>query len=615
MASVMAVRNETESTSTRVTKEGRKLTYKLNVIQQPERARACGSGAKSSADRRPVDPPPVVELRIFEGDAMNEVTFSHNANFFLFVTLEAARPIAQGRVQQPPSFPVLTGMPVSGMAYLDRPKPAGYFLFPDLSVRHEGKYRLSFNLYEEVKDTKDANAEPPANHPDHPNNKGKVPSPMSPKAHVDWRLEVRSKPFTVFSAKKFPGLAESTALSRIVAEQGCRVRIRRDVRMRRRENKPAHEYDEYDEDAGYVRARATPTPDPYHQNHGLPSNYRGGDGPDGHHATGHPGVDGPSPYGVDSQQQQQPPPCQSGHDQGQYPQPQYAQQYPPAQGPPSGYSHMSSGASANGHYQYPHFPSAPPQNMVPAQQSHGYPPQQTNYPSHAPATQYPSSHTAPLQDHHRRGSPDSGTVSDYRQGSASYPQNMAAQTGPPSNLYTYSENGYGRPSSTFQTFMSAPPPHPISAPRTPAPPSSAHALPPLKMPLPLEPKFESLSSPTGPMNNSSRPGPPYPSPALESGHQRNSSYHQYSTPPATQPTAPEPGRSVKRAYDTVFDSSRYEQSYRNGMRPAESDHANDYTRIDLEDDEYDNAYTIQAPKMLYKRADGTEISRRLPASS
>ncbi len=33
-------------TVNRVTKEGRKLTYCLTVIQQPERARACGSGAK-----------------------------------------------------------------------------------------------------------------------------------------------------------------------------------------------------------------------------------------------------------------------------------------------------------------------------------------------------------------------------------------------------------------------------------------------------------------------------------------------------------------------------------------------------------------------------------------
>lgn len=30
----------------RVTKSGRRLWYKLTVIQQPERARACGSGPK-----------------------------------------------------------------------------------------------------------------------------------------------------------------------------------------------------------------------------------------------------------------------------------------------------------------------------------------------------------------------------------------------------------------------------------------------------------------------------------------------------------------------------------------------------------------------------------------
>ena len=30
----------------RTTKEGRRLQYELYVLQQPERARACGSGAK-----------------------------------------------------------------------------------------------------------------------------------------------------------------------------------------------------------------------------------------------------------------------------------------------------------------------------------------------------------------------------------------------------------------------------------------------------------------------------------------------------------------------------------------------------------------------------------------
>ncbi|KAL2373151.1 Mutant VeA1 protein [Blastomyces gilchristii] len=262
-ASILHPPNETEHTMSRVTQEGKKLTYHLKVIQQPERARACGAGAKSSADRRPVDPPPVVELRVYESDLNDQhktdVTFSYNANFFLFATLEWARPIAHGRVQtQTPSCPVLTGVPVAGIAYLDRPTQAGYFIFPDLSVRHEGLYRLNFNLYEEMKEPK--HADKGGLVPHHPQNH-LVPStpskPRSPHQFLHFRLVVKSVPFTVYSAKKFPGLAESTTLSRIVAEQGCRVRIRRDVRMRRREPKPNKDYGAYDD-----RHRATPDPYP-----------------------------------------------------------------------------------------------------------------------------------------------------------------------------------------------------------------------------------------------------------------------------------------------------------------------------------------------------------------
>lgn len=265
----------------RVTKSGRRLWYKLTVIQQPQRARACGSGPKckscllretclkypganyclASADRRPVDPPPVVELRIFEGNTWQEaeqkdITFLYNANFFLFATLEHARVIAHGRVQTPAANqpPVLTGMPVSGMAYLDRPNEAGYFLFPDLSVRHEGRYRLTFNLYEETKEDKDKD-------PDTPN--ANIIAPGFANAtggSFDFRMEVKSEDFIVFSAKKFPGLAESTQLSRVVAEQGCRVRIRRDVRMRRRDrNKDGGDYDNREDE--YTRRKRTETPE------------------------------------------------------------------------------------------------------------------------------------------------------------------------------------------------------------------------------------------------------------------------------------------------------------------------------------------------------------------
>ncbi|KAL1892710.1 hypothetical protein Cpir12675_004407 [Ceratocystis pirilliformis] len=245
----------------RRTKSGRVLRYQLTILQQPERARACGSGSKSAADRRPVDPPPVVELLIFDitNGQEKDITFSYNVNFFLFATLEHARPMAHGRVQTPSatSPPVLTGMPVSGMAYLDRPTVAGYFLFPDLSVRHEGRYRLAFNLYEEIKDAGDASIDPT----------DKI-SNANPGPSFDWRMEVKSNAFTVYSAKKFPGLTESTLLSRTVADQGCRVRIRRDVRMRTRENKEKNRNPQRNEPREADRVSRTPDRQPVDQYRG-----------------------------------------------------------------------------------------------------------------------------------------------------------------------------------------------------------------------------------------------------------------------------------------------------------------------------------------------------------
>ncbi|KXJ96948.1 velvet factor-domain-containing protein [Microdochium bolleyi] len=218
-------RDGSRSVMKRVTKGGRTLWYEMCLIQEPERARACGSGPKSSADRRPVDPPPVIQFRVFEGEDFNaarDITFDIHADFFAYTSLEQARPMASGRLQAQP--PVLSGLPVAGCSYLDRPHPAGYFIFPDLSVRHEGLYKLVFTLYELTKDPMNADVEGEEN-------------PMINEVGQAWfcRMEVTSGDFTVYSAKKFPGLTESTNLSRTVAEQGCRVRIRRDVRMRRRD--------------------------------------------------------------------------------------------------------------------------------------------------------------------------------------------------------------------------------------------------------------------------------------------------------------------------------------------------------------------------------------------
>ncbi|KAG7139817.1 Developmental and secondary metabolism regulator VEL1 like protein [Verticillium longisporum] len=222
----------TRSVHTRNTKGGRRLHYELTCLQQPERARACGSGQKSAADRRPVDPPPVVQLRVLEGPTLEDskdITLGYNANFFVYVDLQHARPIANGRVQTPAATtpPVLTGAPVSGMAYLDRPAEAGYFLFPDLAQGRDGS--------------------------------GRDPVDDDPTPGFYLRMKVQSAPFVVFSAKKFPGLTSSTTLSRTISEQGCRVRIRRDVRMRRRDGKPSG--GDYEKEEEAARSRRTQTPD------------------------------------------------------------------------------------------------------------------------------------------------------------------------------------------------------------------------------------------------------------------------------------------------------------------------------------------------------------------
>lgn len=222
--------NEGVATFTRQTYGGKNLSYRLKVVQQPEKARACGSGPRSSADRRPVDPPPVVKLTIFEDG--EDITFKYDAGFMLYASLDVARPIAQGRMHHGQIVPVLTGVAVAGVAYLDRPKAAGYFIFPDLSVRHEGWYRLRFHLFEHVKHSEDADKDRPfetvqASTSDQP----REPHPHEAMAN---RMFVYSSPFQVFSAKKFPGLNTSTELSKVVADQGCRVRIRREIRQRRK---------------------------------------------------------------------------------------------------------------------------------------------------------------------------------------------------------------------------------------------------------------------------------------------------------------------------------------------------------------------------------------------
>ncbi|KAH8714367.1 velvet factor-domain-containing protein [Ilyonectria robusta] len=432
----------------RVTRGNRSLWYQMTVLQQPERARACGSGMKANSDRRPVDPPPVVELRIIEGPSVEEgkdITFDYNANFFLYASLEHARPLAHGRVQTPATNnpPILTGVPASGMAYLDRPTEAGYFIFPDLSVRHEGRYRLTFSLFETTKEEKDFDLEP---------TDGDLPP------GVDWRMEIKTLPFSVFSAKKFPGLMESTQLSKTVADQGCRVRIRRDVRMRKRDGKSGGGYDRREEEFSRRRTSTPVAEDPHSLRARSLSN--------------------------------------SSEQRVTYPEPQrrpsVVEPYPPPPPPPSyepssaGSRHLSFGDSAGPQYPAPRQYAPQPSTPLPPVSASGHytPTSQSPYPKPEPPSTY--------------GYPSRSLPPACPSPAASMKQDVYDRR--PSNAYVppspsvYSTDGHSRRDS-----QPSYPPTPVTAHPTR---SLGHKLPPLKI--------SSLISPLPPIEAQTDPFPEPP---------------------------------------------------------------------------------------------------------
>lgn len=86
-----------------------------------------------------------------------------------------------------------------------------FFVFGDLSVKVEGIFRLKFTLFE-----------------------------MRAK-EVEWIRDVESQPFQVYGAKTWPGMMESTPMTRMLSDQGIRLRLRKEPRLRLNPKGPASE--------------------------------------------------------------------------------------------------------------------------------------------------------------------------------------------------------------------------------------------------------------------------------------------------------------------------------------------------------------------------------------
>ncbi|OZJ03448.1 hypothetical protein BZG36_02732 [Bifiguratus adelaidae] len=244
--------------------------YAMRVVQQPNRARMCGFGEK---DKRPIDPPPVVkvfltgsstdelsELQLSTLDASRLVVHcdlwssnqSEDRNLvinpaslqgFLATrrgTAESSNPVQDIKPSNsewrstaspkgvPPKSANLPYKPLMSVIPLNDPsttrtlvgslscstqilqddqgKWGCFAVFHDLSVRTEGRYTLRFTLM-------DLNEE----------NLG-----MGMPGLLSVQDEVFSEPFTVYSANKFPGMTESTSMSRSFARQGIKIPIRKE---------------------------------------------------------------------------------------------------------------------------------------------------------------------------------------------------------------------------------------------------------------------------------------------------------------------------------------------------------------------------------------------------
>ncbi|TFK88251.1 hypothetical protein K466DRAFT_585711 [Polyporus arcularius HHB13444] len=196
--------------------------YDLTMRQEPKQARMCGVGA----DRRPIDPPPIVQLRVVDPSSRrpqsnssrasspdlsappSAQSFLQNPYYFMFASLAKPDEDVELHWLKDGKTRCTTGSVVSSLYHLKDSEhqnaDAGFFVFPDLSVRTEGSYRLKLSLYEVVGN------------------------------NVYHCKSIFSAPFYVYTAKKFPGMEESTPLSCSLADQGIKIRIRKDIRVRKR---------------------------------------------------------------------------------------------------------------------------------------------------------------------------------------------------------------------------------------------------------------------------------------------------------------------------------------------------------------------------------------------
>jgi len=195
--------------------------------QQPRAARACGFGER---DRRVVDPPPIVELQASDTET-SEVHYESDSYTTLHCvlinekTMEDESQIPAVRPDMS-SAQRLMGNLVSSpcVAKDENGRQGSFFVFPDLSIRSPGRYRLLFRLL-------------------------KINPQELTRVHaiVD---TVISSVFEVFTAKEFPGMRASSPLLRALRAQGLNVGVKKGSEASKRNTKKKQQTQGESDDEG-----------------------------------------------------------------------------------------------------------------------------------------------------------------------------------------------------------------------------------------------------------------------------------------------------------------------------------------------------------------------------
>ncbi|KAI9702445.1 MAG: hypothetical protein M1836_000925 [Candelina mexicana] len=179
--------------------------YEIKVRQQPLAARACGFGER---DRRVIDPPPIVQLTFREKQpkgAESELRYPFNVvHCTLWNADGSTDETALVQADRRTTRRLMGTLVSSPFVGVDENNQEGcFFCFPDLSCRTSGEYRLSFVLMcLEVGHLETGGLTPVV-------------------------TQVMSDVFTVFTAKDFPGMRASTALTKALKRQGCAISVKK----------------------------------------------------------------------------------------------------------------------------------------------------------------------------------------------------------------------------------------------------------------------------------------------------------------------------------------------------------------------------------------------------